>query len=160
RHLGQGRPWHRVQDRSPPRRPAASVYGEAGENAGKREVASRSDGTRRVPAVRSHAERGNEGCVRHYEESTPMLLRNIHTIAIVTVLLGIVSPAAAQQPDLDDLRQQAVKAAARKVGQSVVQIQTSGGTDIIGTGPRGAQVRKGMGPTTGVILTADGYIAS
>src|SRR5262249_1377643 len=89
------------------------------------------------------------------------MIRTIAAPLALGAVLGMVSPVAAHQPDLDDLRQQAVKTAARKVGPCVVQIQTSGGTDIIGTGPRGgAQVRKGMGPTTGVILTADGYIAS
>jgi S1-C subfamily serine protease len=78
-------------------------------------------------------------------------------------LMGLFAPTLqAQQPapDLDDLREQAIKAAARRVAPCIVQIQTSGGTDIIGSGPRGAQVRKGMGPTTGVIISADGYIAS
>jgi S1-C subfamily serine protease/predicted esterase len=91
-----------------------------------------------------------------------MMLPKLGTCAVVAAFLGVISPVAAQQPaaDLEDLREQAVKAAARKVGPSVVQIQTSGGTDIIGSGPRGAQVRKGMGPTTGVVVTADGYIAS
>src|SRR5262245_21133542 len=91
-----------------------------------------------------------------------MLPRNIRTMFVAALILGSASPLAAQQPaaELDDLREQAIKAAVRKLSPCIVQIQTSGGTDIIGSGPRGAQVRKGMGPTTGLILTADGYIAS
>src|SRR5262245_32402855 len=91
-----------------------------------------------------------------------MMTRTCAPLLIFAVTLNIALPLAAQQPtaDLDDLREQAIKAAARKVGPSIVQIQTSGGTDVVGSGPRGAQVRKGMGPTTGLILTPDGYIAS
>src|SRR5713226_4964749 len=91
-----------------------------------------------------------------------MMLQNMRLAAVIAALLAIVSSSTAQQPalDLETIRDQAVKAAARRVGPSVVQIQTSGGTDIIGSGPRGAQVRKGMGPTTGLILTADGYMVS
>jgi S1-C subfamily serine protease/predicted esterase len=89
-----------------------------------------------------------------------MLLRNIYCSGVFAALLVISPSLRAQQPDLEDLREQAIKAAVRKVAPSIVQIQTSGGTDIIGSGPRGAQVRKGMGPTTGVIVSADGYIAS
>jgi S1-C subfamily serine protease/predicted esterase len=91
-----------------------------------------------------------------------MLLRKFRGCAVVATLLAVVAPLPAQQPavDLESLREESVKKATRQVGPSVVQIQTSGGTDVIGSGPRGAQVRKGMGPTTGLILTADGYIAS
>src|SRR6516164_5593757 len=89
-----------------------------------------------------------------------MMLRNIRLAAISVLLCGLASTLGAQQPDLEDLREQAVKAAARKVGPSMVQIQTTGGTELVGSGPKGPQVRKGIGPTTGVILTADGYIAS
>jgi S1-C subfamily serine protease len=47
-----------------------------------------------------------------------------------------------------------------KIAPSVVQIETSGGTEIISTGPRGRPVRKGIGPTTGLIVSPDGYIIS
>src|SRR5262249_32985964 len=39
-----------------------------------------------------------------------------------------------------------------------VQIETSGGSDIVGSGPAG--FRKGTGPTTGLIVAADGYVLS
>jgi S1-C subfamily serine protease/predicted esterase len=91
-----------------------------------------------------------------------MMLGKLSTSAILTALFAVVAAVPAQQPkqDLETLREQSLKRAARQVGPTVVQIQTSGGTDVVGSGPRGPQVRKGMGPTTGVILTADGYIAS
>lgn len=89
-----------------------------------------------------------------------MAYRIVAAFWIIAVLLGIASPLSAQQPDLEDLHEQALKAAVRKVAPCIVQIQTSGGTDIIASGPRGSQVRKGVGPTTGVLISADGYVVS
>ena len=53
-----------------------------------------------------------------------------------------------------------MKAAVAKVAPSVVQIETSGGSDIIGSGSGGQQIRKGTGPTTGLIVSDDGYLIS
>src|SRR5262249_54514422 len=58
------------------------------------------------------------------------------------------------------LQEKALKAAVARVAPCVVQIETTGGTDLIGSGPRGAQVRKGVGPTSGVSVAPDGYIIS
>src|SRR5262249_19095056 len=72
-----------------------------------------------------------------------------------------VSLLTAQQPAAEDvaaLQEQAMKAAVARIAASVVQIETTGGTDLIGTGPRGPQIRKGVGPTPGLILAADGYV--
>jgi len=52
------------------------------------------------------------------------------------------------------------QAAAKKVAPSVVKIETQGGTDIVKIGPKGANFRKALGPTTGVVVSADGYIIS
>jgi S1-C subfamily serine protease/predicted esterase len=71
---------------------------------------------------------------------------------------------AAQPPaadDLESLQEKAMKAAVARVAPSVVQIETSGGADLIGGGgPGGPQIRKGTGPTTGLIVAPDGYIIS
>ena len=92
-----------------------------------------------------------------------MLCRSAETIlAFVTLLI----PAAllAAQPnsgtDLEDAQEAAMKAAIAKVAPSVVQIETSGGSDLIGRGAIGQQIHKGTGPTTGLILSPDGYIVS
>lgn len=61
---------------------------------------------------------------------------------------------------LDDLQQKAIKTAAKNVSPSVVQIETSGGTDIVMAGPRGGTIRKAAGPTTGVVVGTDGYVIS
>jgi S1-C subfamily serine protease len=74
-------------------------------------------------------------------------------------LAWLAVPAAAQET-LDDLREKAIKAAVRKIAPCVVQIVTEGGTDLIVTGPKGPQIRKGVGPTTGVIVSEDGYVIS
>jgi S1-C subfamily serine protease/predicted esterase len=59
---------------------------------------------------------------------------------------------------LGDLQQTAMKAAVARVAPSVVQIETSGGADVIGSGP--GSIRRGTGPTTGLVVAADGYIIS
>jgi S1-C subfamily serine protease len=83
---------------------------------------------------------------------------------LLGVVLTLAVPAwltlssAGQGPDLNEQFEKAVKDAARKVGPSVVQIQTTGGTDMVVTGVKGATFRKALGPTTGVIVDPDGYI--
>jgi S1-C subfamily serine protease/predicted esterase len=74
----------------------------------------------------------------------------------LAVLVLMAAPVAAQPggEDLYEAQQKTFKAAAAKVAPSVVQIQTSGGQDVVG------QVRKGAGPTTGLVVDADGYIVS
>src|SRR4051812_28756966 len=78
-------------------------------------------------------------------------------------LLALVAVPLAAQPAGDDpLNEQAeqlMKAAALKVAPSVVKIETSGGAEVIQAGP-GGQVRKGMGPTTGLVVAPDGYVIS
>jgi S1-C subfamily serine protease len=80
------------------------------------------------------------------------------------MLVGVAALALSAQPpagdDLAGLQEKALEAAVQRVAPSVVQIETSGGTDLIGSGPRGPQIRKGAGPTTGVIVAADGYVIS
>ncbi len=75
--------------------------------------------------------------------------------AISFLSLFLVECSAFAQ-DLNEKNEQTMKAAAAKVAPSVVKIETAGGTDSAGA-PAGG-VRKGRGPTTGVIVAADGYI--
>jgi serine protease Do len=83
---------------------------------------------------------------------------------ILGLVVGISQVRAGQAPaadDLDALQEKAIKAAVARVAPSVVQIETSGGADLIGSGPRGGQqIRKGAGPTTGLVVAADGYVIS
>lgn len=82
------------------------------------------------------------------------------TLAAVTATL-LAAPLRADD-SIDQLQEQAVKEAVRRVAPSVVKIETSGGTEVIraGRGPRGSVIRRGMGPTTGVIVTPEGHILS
>jgi S1-C subfamily serine protease/predicted esterase len=76
-----------------------------------------------------------------------------------SVLLVLSAPVAAQSPDaLNEATEQALRAAALKVAPSVVLIETTGGTEMVGGGQR--QIRKGVGPTTGLVVAGDGYVIS
>ena len=71
----------------------------------------------------------------------------------VLVLLLFTAPArlTAQQADLNDMAEQAMKEAAHKVAPSVVQILTQGGAEQVVVGAKGLTFRKAVGPTTGTI---------
>ena len=64
------------------------------------------------------------------------------------------------QVDPNEETEKAMKAAAAKLAPSIVRIETSGGQDIVVWTDRstGAPIRKVVGPTTGLIVDADGYI--
>ncbi|MBM4070005.1 MAG: PDZ domain-containing protein [Planctomycetes bacterium] len=62
--------------------------------------------------------------------------------------------------DINDKVELAMKQAVAKAAPSVVQIVTQGGADMVVTGPKGPAFRKALGPTTGVIVGADGYVVS
>ena len=76
------------------------------------------------------------------------------TLFLAAIALS-TGPIVADDKDdalLEKLEQQAFKEASALAGPSVVQIQTTGGRDIVG------RVLTGTGPTTGVIVSKDGYI--
>ncbi|HEV3079462.1 MAG TPA: PDZ domain-containing protein [Gemmataceae bacterium] len=90
-----------------------------------------------------------------------MLRRYTCFAPFLLLTLGILTSALLAQPPADDtegLQELATKAAVAKVSPSVVQIETSGGSDILGSGA--SMFRKGAGPTTGLVVAADGYIIS
>jgi S1-C subfamily serine protease len=87
-------------------------------------------------------------------------------LSILTLLL--LAPVAFAQ-DVNEKNERAMKDASNAVAASVVKIETAGGgAEAFGTpaapGPRGAPagpgVRKGVGPTTGVVVAADGYVVT
>jgi S1-C subfamily serine protease len=84
----------------------------------------------------------------------------IHFAPAVAGILLALAPAAARADDLGELQEKAAKAAVARVAPSVVLIETSGGTDVVSAGPRGAVIRKGVGPTTGLVVSPDGYVVS
>jgi len=83
------------------------------------------------------------------------------TIACVTALGVFLVPGSAAADDLNDKVEAAIKAAVAQVAPSVVRIETAGGAEMVGAGGppgRGQQVRKGLGPTTGLVVAPDGYV--
>jgi S1-C subfamily serine protease/predicted esterase len=89
-----------------------------------------------------------------------MVDRKTLLTCVAVAWLGMALPVRAAEEDLNGLLEKAIKDAAKRAAPCVVQINTLGGSDIVVTGPRGTQVRKAMGPTTGLILEADGFIIS
>jgi serine protease Do len=82
------------------------------------------------------------------------------SVGTALALIAFVVPSAVRADDFDSIQEQTIKAAVKHVAPVIVQIETSGGTDIIRAGPRGAVIRKGFGPTSGVIVAKDGYVIS
>ncbi|MBT6156570.1 MAG: PDZ domain-containing protein [Planctomycetaceae bacterium] len=74
------------------------------------------------------------------------------TLTVCAVLA--TGNAIAADAKTEALEEQAFKQAAALAAESVVRVQTIGGIDRVG------QVLTGTGPTTGVIVSADGYIIS
>jgi S1-C subfamily serine protease/predicted esterase len=84
-----------------------------------------------------------------------------HARVIPAVALALLATAwLAPAQDLAEREEKALKAAVARVAPSIVQIETSGGTEMISTGPRGQPIRKGVGPTTGLIVASDGLVIS
>jgi serine protease Do len=86
------------------------------------------------------------------------MLRRIWFLAVVSA--GVFASGVAAQEDLNEILEKMTKDAAKTAGTSVVQIETRGGADMVVAGPKGQSFRKALGPTTGVIVSADGYIIS
>src|SRR3954452_8484177 len=78
---------------------------------------------------------------------------------LVAALAGLTVTGAALSGG-NDAYEKVTQAAVKKVSPGVVKIETQGGTDIVKVGPKGAQFRKALGPTTGVVVSADGYVIS
>ncbi len=83
-----------------------------------------------------------------------MLRATICFTAIVSIALSATSAARGDDVPLAGREEQAFKRAVAFVEPALVRIQTVGGLDRVG------QVLVGTGPTTGVVVSADGYIIS
>jgi S1-C subfamily serine protease/predicted esterase len=88
------------------------------------------------------------------------MLRQATLLLAAVTALGPVALLSLADDSLDDLQAKAIKAATKALAPSVVQIETSGGTDILVAGPMGTPVRKAAGPTTGLVVAPDGYVIS
>ena len=75
-------------------------------------------------------------------------------LACGAVWMTVASGPLRGDEDLTALEEQAVRAAVERVGPSVVRIETLGGLEQLDAQPLGT------GPTTGLIVSEDGYIVS
>jgi serine protease Do len=73
---------------------------------------------------------------------------------LVLLAFTLTLPTAAAQDDLVLLEEFALRAAVKHVAPTVVRIETIGGRERVGN------LLIGQGPTTGVIVSADGFIVS
>ncbi len=92
-------------------------------------------------------------------ESGPPTLVRVRLLSILVPLLAALSALTNALPlladdDISQREEQAIKAAVERVAPSVVRIETFGGLEKVGS------VLIGTGPTTGLVVSADGYIAS
>ncbi len=79
---------------------------------------------------------------------------------LALVCIAMAAAQARAQVDANDQTEKAMKEAAAKAAPSIVRIETSGGQDMIVWTDRatGAPIRKVVGPTTGLVVDADGYV--
>lgn len=77
-----------------------------------------------------------------------------HARMAIMLLLLLVPGAAMGDGDLASLEQRAFQSAVDRVGPSVVRIETVGGRERLG------ETDLGSGPTTGLVVGADGWIVS
>ncbi len=89
---------------------------------------------------------------------------NIRSIALL-MLASILGVGVSSAQDVNDDAELAIKEAAKALSPSIARIETTGGGDTIVAPPKGGPpgkeppaIRKGTGPTTGIVVDADGYI--
>ena len=76
------------------------------------------------------------------------------TLIAICIWMLPYAAAYAQQEDLLLLEQQAVRASVANVADSIVQVETLGGLERV------SGVLIGTGPTSGLVVSSDGYIVS
>ncbi len=75
-------------------------------------------------------------------------------IGLALCAAGLLTARASAQDDLATREESAMKAAVNRVAPSVVRIETLGGMETVG------DLLVGTGPTTGLVVSSDGYIVS
>jgi serine protease Do len=76
-------------------------------------------------------------------------------LTVTLLAMVVANPVAlAAEVDVDQLEQQSWQAAVEESAKSIVQIRTVGGLSRVG------RTLLALGPTTGVIVSSDGYIVS
>ncbi|MBA4189627.1 MAG: hypothetical protein C0467_16705 [Planctomycetaceae bacterium] len=81
---------------------------------------------------------------------------------LIAVAATLLATPASRAADVNEATEKAMKAASAKVAPSVVKIETAGGAEVVGGGKKGPggppAIRKGTGPTTGLVVGTDGFI--
>lgn len=75
-------------------------------------------------------------------------------VGLSAAVMLLLAASVNAQSSLEELEEQAFRAAVQRVAPSVVRIETLGGLEKVG------DTLIGEGPTTGLVLTDDGYIVS
>ncbi len=81
-------------------------------------------------------------------------MKNIRLLTAACISLVLYTTAAADSNELIRMEQEAIRSAASSVAAFVVQVETLGGLERVG------RMLIGTGPTTGLIVSEDGYIIS
>jgi S1-C subfamily serine protease/predicted esterase len=101
------------------------------------------------------------GCFRAaggFLGGTPLALRGV--LLTISLAVVLVSGTRADDPTVASLEEEAMKAAVSRVAPAIVQIETAAGRDIVASRQGDERMRKGTGPTSGLIVSSDGYIIS
>jgi serine protease Do len=81
---------------------------------------------------------------------------------LLVAAAALLAAPAARAADVNEATEKAMKAASAQVAPTVVKIETAGGAELIGGAPKGGPpqpgIRKGVGPTTGLIVDPDGFV--
>jgi serine protease Do len=91
---------------------------------------------------------------QRFPNRTQYWAQSTRRCATVAVLLSGLSSATIAADDLQELEEQAIRAAVEKVAPSVVKIDTIGGLERVG------RVLVSTGPTTGLAVDEGGYVIS
>lgn len=113
--------------------------------------------SRPLPAVPAHSTVAAKRAASPTASASRPQAKRVCTCGAVVLLVAWMisaSPLAQAQTDLQLAEEQAIQAAVERVAPSVVSIETVGGLERLG------QVLLGTGPTTGLIVSSDGYIVS
>jgi len=83
-------------------------------------------------------------------------------VLIPAVFVVALAAVARGQDAINDATEKAMKEAAAKAAPWVVKIETAGGAAVVGAPGGGGggppPIRKGVGPTTGLVVDKDGYV--
>ena len=93
-------------------------------------------------------------CIMPYRYAAFTKCATILGVAVVALAAAVSARAADEPVDIESLEQKAFHAAAERVANSVVRIETVGGLERV------SKVLFGTGPTTGLVIDKDGYIVS